>query len=497
MDIEKLLSSYFCRINNIDLNKCYSIEIVDACDLLVKERIDLVAKIKYVEFKDKGYDLSFIKELYAAHIEAFSLGSFSEPGNSEKNTIEKYIKTFDNLIDNIKNNGINKDKSVIPVGYNNAILDGAHRVAIAAYYKLKVPIIRFNNLSATYDVKYFKERLLDERYIDYLVNEYCKLKGNQFVACVWPKAKDKDKRKELDALINNSCEVIYKKKIKVGYDGLHNLMFQIYSGQGWIGNIKNNFEGAKNKRDACYDKNEILTAYVIENISFEDVLNLKKKIRDIFNIGNHSIHITDTKEEVVQMVNLLLNENSVQFLNNGKPNHYVQFNHFIDKLKAKLIEYNLPLEEFTIDSSSTMALYGLRDVEDIDFLTISKEYKVLEDDYFHNHHDFVKYYNQTLDNLVLNPQNYFYFSDLKFTTLDVILEFKKNRFEYKDQVDVKLIENIMKKKSKLNLALLKLESSIKRTVRNIKMNIKKLIIISVKKMGVYNYVKRIYKSLRG
>jgi hypothetical protein len=79
-----------------------------------------------------------------------SYGAYTEPGNDSKNNIHKYFNVFNNLIDNIKHSGLDNKTSVIPVGKNNVILDGAHRVASVAYYNLKVPIIRFGNLSADY-----------------------------------------------------------------------------------------------------------------------------------------------------------------------------------------------------------------------------------------------------------------------------------------------------------------------------------------------------------
>ena len=41
-------------------------------------------------------------------------------------------------------------------------------------------------------------------------------------------------------------------------------------------------------------------------------------IRNIFNEGNHSVHINDTKEETIRLAKCLLNKNSVHFLNNSK-----------------------------------------------------------------------------------------------------------------------------------------------------------------------------------
>lgn len=493
MDLKSLLTDYFCQEYNIDLSKTYEIEEVSAKTLITKHRIDLIAKWKYIEYKEKGYDLTFIKELYTAHIEAFSLGTFIEPGNDNKNSIEKYFHDFDFLINDIKCNGFDENISIIPVGSNNVIINGAHRVAIAAYYDLKVPIIRFNNISVSYDTKFFKDRLLDEKYIDFLVNEYCKIKENVYVACVWPKAKGSLQREKMNFLINKSCEVIYKKNVKLNYEGLRNLITQVYSEQDWIGCIGNGFSGAQNKVNACYEKSEIVTVYVLECDNFKKIVELKKNIRDIFQIGKNSIHITDTKFKAIRLVNLLLNNNSVNFLNTGKPYYDKNFNRMLIDFKKKLIDHNFSLNEFIIDSNSILAMYGLREANDIDFMTIAKEFKIIENDYIENHHDNIEFYQTSIDNLVLNPKNYFVYNDLKFVTLDVFRLFKKNRNEKRDQLDLKLIDSSVKRKINLRLSFYKQSIKIRRIVRNKKNKI----VLVLRKIGIYDGLKSLYHYLKG
>jgi hypothetical protein len=119
MNLKSLLTEHFCSAYQIDFTKDYKIETIKARDLMVSERIDLIAKYKYIEHKEKGFDMTFVKEVYENHIEAFSLGSFSEPGNNSKDSIEKYLSTFDYLINEIKENGIDQNVSVVPVGANN------------------------------------------------------------------------------------------------------------------------------------------------------------------------------------------------------------------------------------------------------------------------------------------------------------------------------------------------------------------------------------------
>ena len=82
-----------------------SIQMVPARQLMSPLRFDLMAKYAYAEYLLEGRESAFAEELYTKHIEAFSGGSFQEPGNESKNSAEAYRKMFRDLIDSIKTSG--------------------------------------------------------------------------------------------------------------------------------------------------------------------------------------------------------------------------------------------------------------------------------------------------------------------------------------------------------------------------------------------------------
>lgn len=186
MIIRHELTPYFCEIYRIDRKKDYPLEWIDPRTLLVNERLDLIAKLKYIEARESGQISPFIRDCYLNHIEAFSYGTFKEGGSNEKDSIEKYFAAFDRLIDTIKQSGFDAEKSVIPVGKDNILLDGAHRVAVGIYFNKELPIIRLPDAKVIYDAAYFRKRLLGERYLDFMVLESAKLKRNVHLAYVSP-----------------------------------------------------------------------------------------------------------------------------------------------------------------------------------------------------------------------------------------------------------------------------------------------------------------------
>lgn len=60
--LDQILGEYFCQQNKINTNHNYKIKEIDAKELIVSERIDLIEKLKYIECRGKNYDLKYIKK---------------------------------------------------------------------------------------------------------------------------------------------------------------------------------------------------------------------------------------------------------------------------------------------------------------------------------------------------------------------------------------------------------------------------------------------------
>ena len=502
MHIKKLLSEHFCEFYDIK-DGPYTIEMIDARNLIVPERLDLIAKYKYIEHREKGLNLSYAKDLYIAHIEAFSSGTFIEPGQEKtKNSASAYLRVFDGLIDSVKAGGFDSAVSVVPVGRGNIILDGSHRTAIAAYYNIPLPIIRFDHLATpNYGASFFAGNFLTPDYLDYMVSVYCSLKKNVYMGMLWPRAFTKiDSNGTIDVIIHNYCKIVFKKELRLAFNGLASLMTQVYHQEEWLGNAKNGFAGANSKALECYDKNEKITVYILESDDAKAVLDLKQKIRDITGIANSAIHTTDSAAETVLLCKTLLNKNSLHLLNYGVPGNLKKAHEKFDLFKQRLLEHNLDIEEFIIDSSGVLGLYGLRDIEDIDFLSVSKKCENMEDDTIRNHHEYLKYYGKTLDELIFDPTNYLYYNNTKFITLEAIRIMKKNRDEPKDIRDVALIDSFLQKHYSKKQAIIhfirKIEPPLIRKWRNFRDAAIKCAIKLLKITRTYTLVRGLYRKIK-
>lgn len=306
MKIRHELTPYFCDTYGIDRGKDYPVEWIDPRTLLVSERLDLVAKVKYIEARESGQIAPFVRDCYEKHIEAFSYGTFKESGSKDKDSIKKYIDSFHQLIDAIKTSGFDASKSVIPVGRNNILLDGAHRAAAAIYFNKKIPIIRLPNAKIIYDSVYFRKRLLEARYLDYLVLEYAKLKGIVSLAYVSPVIHTKEPlMQQFQKAINQDGKLIYSKKIT-----FPNTPEEDFS------TVIEDLTTTKNSSQNHSLKSFSLCLFETSDKAALDAI--QAHVQELFRNNKYAIHFTTQPEEAIRLLMLLFTAdqaNSQRFRN--------------------------------------------------------------------------------------------------------------------------------------------------------------------------------------
>lgn len=438
-----LLTEYIIKGYNLCPEMEYEIANIPARKLLSSRRIDIMAKWLLIEAEERGLLMDPYIELYDAHIAAFSMGTYTEPGSEYKNSIEKYLTEFYEIRKDIKYNGFDELKSIIPAGNEYEIIDGSHRVASAAYFDKDVKVIRFPSISRRFDADFFIKRGLEEKYIDKMVNKYVLLKENVHAAILWPAAKDENLREDAIKILKQAdIEIIYSKDLKLKFDAIKLLVRQVYDGQSWIGTYNDGYAGASYKAEKCFDTNGITKVVFFECNDDKLIIEVKKKIRDIFGIENHSIHITDTREEANDIANILLNQNSLHFLNHAKPDVYKETTKRIILFRNWLKKMNYNKDEFLIDSATVMALYGLRETNDLDFLSINGT-ELCDVEGIDNHETQLKYYSINKQDLIYNSNYYFYYFGIKIISPRELINMKSNRRELKDLKDIEVLKNMI------------------------------------------------------
>jgi hypothetical protein len=476
----KLLESHFEKYLVQD---SYEVKIIKAAKLLTCTRFDIAFKLLYLEMRNKN--TLFAKEFYKEQIRAFSLGRFTEPGNEEKNNVDKFFEEFDKTFEDIRINGFDGSKTLIPLSKNSSIANGSHRVASALYLDKDVECVHINTANHIYNYKFFYNRNISSGTLDTVATKFVEYVDNLHIAFIWPTAKGYDEK--IEEIIPS---IVYRKNVKLNPNGAHNLLSQIYYGEEWLGSVENNFRGSQGKLVECFKNFEAVRIIAFQAESLDEVLTIKDKVRGIFNIGKHSIHITDTKEEAIRVAKIVFNDNSIHFLNNAKPNKYISTHQKIDKFKSFVKANDLDFKDILIDSSLVLSCYGLREARDVDYICdgcfISKKFKGID-----CHGKELSYHDNTKQELIYNPDNYFYFNDVKFISFFKLFEMKANRSEKKDQNDCRMM-SAMLKGSKVKELL----ASLFQNIFYWRLKFKSHAILFLKKIGLYNLVRYIFRIIK-
>lgn len=385
----------------------------DPLDLLTHKRFDVVIKYLYA----KNQHSRFYKSMYREHLQVWNNFSEKEP---PKHGFPEFDRAFKSIIGNPA------ATPPIPVNANGDIPNGAHRLAAALHLQRPIktrdadsdeqyPIVADHNL--------FERKDLPKYMMGRAAVEYAKLKPNTHVICLFPIAHTKYWR--VLRIIDEYVNVFYKSQELLNRTGQVSLMKEIYLNEGWVSEA-----GIQKKSDQCFGGDNVVSFLLVDAENLETVKEMKQKIREQFDVGNHSVHISDWHHDAVRIAKTVFNENSIHFLNNRK---YTEFaNH------TKLLSEMEPDDSKVISGSAVLSLYGLRDCKDIDLVYDTNEPPADA----HNQYIGTHYGKLTLDDIMNDPRNYLYYQGFKYASLDITEAMKKSRNEPKDIKDINLIKQI-------------------------------------------------------
>jgi len=415
----------------------YEVRYVNPLELITYDRLDIVAKYLYVKYFDLNVDSDYAEKLYLKHIEYFN--SFYESDGSNKLGKSEFLKSFNSVISSIKKNGYDKD-FIIPLSENNSIYDGSHRVAICAYYGIQLPVISVDGNAGSYDYKYFKNRGLCSQSLDSLALEYLKLKKNVYIITLWPSSGG-GKEAELSQLFKKYGNVVYRKEVYLENDGSVQVVKNAYKDESWLGSCKDNYIGARNKASWCFSKKGAVRVILFE--SNLDMIKMKDEIRSLFQIDKHAVHINDTKEEALVLAGLFFNENSIKWMNGSVIREFSWFERLLLHYKEWIEDNEIPRDEICIDGSSTLAVYGVREVRDLDYISFSDELDGTGFKEISSHNNELQYHPVGKDEIIFNPKYHFIVDGYKYVSLDIVKVMKKARGEKKDLDDLVMIDKVI------------------------------------------------------
>jgi hypothetical protein len=418
-------------------------------DLVSAWRFDIMAKYIYAKHRELGVKNDWAKKIYSEHLHVW--GNYKESW-PKKDGLEEYLNAFHAILSSIKNEGFSTKYSVVPIDSRKLISNGGHRVAASLLYGKEVVCKYYSQWQAPIaTAEFFRKNQkhvkggLPEKYLDAMALEYAALRSNTFIAHIFPIAAGKDA--ELKEILDEYGVIVYEKKVFLHHHGPLNFIKLIYQGEPWIGNYGNDFAGARRDSKTRFSNaKQPMRVLLFECKSLELVRECKAKIRALFGLGNFSIHINDTHEDTIRLSQVLFNENSIHVLNFAKTAQMKNFEQYFNEYKLWLKSKGFEKENFCVDSSAVLSVYGIRDCRDLDFLHHGSELKnyATRASNVSSHNESLGHHVYSLDDIIYNPENHFYYGGVKFSALHVVKGMKKKRNEEKDRKDLALIDKHFK-----------------------------------------------------
>ncbi len=400
--------------------------------LLTQQRFDLIFKYLYAQ-----NPTDFNRTAYLESIRAFNGGHETELSDGvPKESLQDFIDSYDRLLVSIKSKGFDSSVGRIPVQRNGEISDGAHRLSACAAYGVDIETIDDDEHSDIYSFQLFEKRRMDKRIMDYGALEYVKLNPNAHIVNL-QSITDPCQDDKVIVILEKYGFVFYKKNVHLTLNGYINLKKISYGSfwdrESWIGTNENGFAGAVMHAKQSMGKNPC-RVFVFVCDDLEKVLQAKSEIRELYKIGNFSVHINDTHDEAIWLAEAYFNENSLFWINNC-PYKFEDknFDDHIEFFKKVIKSAGLKSDDFCCVGSTVLNAFGIRHADDVDYLTIADFAK--ENEIISPHDNQLQYYPIGKRAIITEPSNHFYYHGMKIYTLSMAFKMKLKRGEKKDIKD--------------------------------------------------------------
>lgn len=411
-------------------------------------RFDVLIKLYYARLKKKNVAKKWRDFCYFQHIRHITgpTKKVREYDGTNKEGEQLFLKIFNKMIET----SINNFPPVL-VDNKNFILDGSHRASVALLQNSSMKIGKFDyedKRDASY--KFFSKKngknlKLNQSILNEAALEAIRVKKGLRIVLLFPSILSK---KFANEYIQSNCDIIFSKSFLTNRSVGREILKEAYHGHSLIDTDSKLFEQKVNN---CFIDKGSLTVLLIQNFDISSIIKIKKKIRDHYAIGNDSIHITDSEDELNRISKIIFNENSLEAIN-GNIMYDKRTYGLISDFREWVDINNYDPDDFVIGGSALLGLMGIRVINDLDFLTID-DYSKLSSypENINDHVSQIKYYKTNIDDLIYNPKNYFWYMGVKFCSYDIILKMKQLRAEDKDLYDVKHLQEKYLKTKKISV----------------------------------------------
>lgn len=360
-------------------------------DYLTPDTFDVAAKTMFARRILNPSKGTWPLRVYAEHL--FAWNKFLE---GDKQSLTDFVNPFGNLLCDMRDGRFDWNASPIPT-CNGRVCNGRHRLAAALVLDQHIRTVEAEG-PCDCSADHLRQLGANSWVLDSMAIEYCRLKSNARIAVVF----GPHDRRNFELSFRPVAQVFYAKEINLAGPGPLNLIDELYTGEDWL-----QLHG-KTKASGCFPGGAGPATIYGLDVRHEGLDAAKWGFRRAMGRGNDSVHINDTHAQTMKIAQALFNDNGIHFLNHacGQPAE------------------TAPGNETPVDSGGMLQAYGLRLARDIDFV----------DEPMHLEHHHVP-----LEDLIENPENFFWSRGIKYASVRAVTRMKLNRGEPKDLRDVELL----------------------------------------------------------
>lgn len=241
---------------------------------------------------------------------------------------------------------------------------------------------------------------LDRSDVDAMAVEYCRLRDRCHLALV--STRGYSHLPIILRMLSSDCRVIYVKELDIYKRGPKNLLKFAYgclcdAPHDWLVHSRKVRKHLRARFTSPYPT----TAILFESPSWEQAVACKRKIRKCLGLGSTILHVTDSHREANLLAQVVFHDESLALLNHGRVP--------IKALEQKILSLDQKVDgicepDFCFYGSAPFEVYGLEQP------SFEDDWRVLES-------------GDGLggDELIYDPQYYFYWKGYKFLRLDTSL----------------------------------------------------------------------------
>jgi len=402
-------------------------------ELISAERLDVFARTDFARRRIAGQSDSWSRSLYREWLLTSGTGKEMEDGT--KISVQDYFRSFESVIDSIEANGFDARLGAIPVR-NGVLANGAHRFAVSLVTNQQILIAETNEPTGIYDYRSMKKLGLSPVFIDAMAMSLIQATAKVRGIIIFGEAKSVVDQIEKE--IRKTAGIIIRKRIGLTAIGRRRIVEIAYGHNDWWDQTELLEKMTAERFHDCPSHCDVIFTLESDVNSLQD---RKERLRTLLpdQTFERKLHGSDFYFDSVYLAECVLNANSLLFLNFAPIGSECRILEMLGGPNPQFRPWSTE-QDWCIDGSSVLELFGLRQANDIDFLSVEGS-KVPENiqKLGNNHSEAYSRGQINPFEIINDPRNHLIYKGLKFISPSALLLNKFGENDPKSVSDVQLI----------------------------------------------------------